>query len=189
MEITALNELDAVNQIIGTIGESPVNSLENLANVDAINALRILRNVSRQEQARGWSFNIIPSHTLNPDQYNGKIRWNSSFLSLKGLNGEKLVHFGDFVKDLANDKIVFTSSITAEAILYIPFEELPEQMRSYIVAKSSYIFQASYFGDDSLTKVIQTQIQDAWQQLMEFELENNDYSILNNEVVKELLSR
>ena len=62
-------------------------------------------------------------------------------------------------------------------------------MRSYIVAKSSYIFQSSYFGDDSLNKVIQTQIQDTWQQLMEFELENNDYSILNNEVVKELLSR
>ena len=42
---------------------------------------------------------------------------------------------------------------------------------------------------EALNKVIQTQIQDAWQQLMEFELENNDYSILNNEVVKELLSR
>ena len=56
MEITALNELDAVNEIIGTLGESPINSLENMSNIDAINALRILRTISRQEQARGWSF-------------------------------------------------------------------------------------------------------------------------------------
>ena len=41
MEITALNELDAVNEIIGTLGESPINSLENMSNIDAINALRI----------------------------------------------------------------------------------------------------------------------------------------------------
>ena len=66
MEITALNELDAVNEIIGTLGESPINSLENMSNIDAINALRILRTISRQEQARGWSFNIIPSLTLTP---------------------------------------------------------------------------------------------------------------------------
>lgn len=190
MEITALNELDAVNEIIGTLGESPINSLENMSNIDAINALRILRTISRQEQARGWSFNIIPQLTLTPEFYTHKIPWNDAYLSLKGLNNEKLVRSGDYIKDLANNnRLEFTSPITAEAVLLIPFEQLPEPMRSYIVAKSCFAFQARYFGDDSLGNVTQMQIQETWQHLMEYELENNDYSILDNDNVKELLSR
>ncbi len=29
MQLTALTELDAINSIIGTIGEAPINSLED----------------------------------------------------------------------------------------------------------------------------------------------------------------
>ena len=36
MELTALTELDAVNEIISVIGESPLNTLEELKNVDGI---------------------------------------------------------------------------------------------------------------------------------------------------------
>ena len=43
--------------------------------------------------------------------------------------------------------------------------------------------------DDNLDNVTQLQIQEAWQHLMEYELENNDYSILDNENVQQLLSR
>lgn len=75
MDITAITELDAVNEMLSVIGESPVNTLENLQNIDAINALRILRAINRQEQARGWSFNIISEHTLNPDTYTKRIKW------------------------------------------------------------------------------------------------------------------
>ena len=71
----------------------------------------------------------------------------------------------------------------------IPFEQLPEPMRTYIIAKACFTFQARYFGDDSLGNVTQLQIQEAWQHLMEYELENNDYSILDNENVQQLLSR
>lgn len=189
MEITALNELDAVNEIIGTLGESPINSLENMSNIDAINALRILRTISRQEQARGWSFNIIPSLTLTPEYRTNKIPWNDAYLSLKGLNDEKLVRSGAYIKNLANNQLDFTAPITAEAVLLIPFEQLPEPMRTYIIAKACFTFQARYFGDDSLGNVTQLQIQEAWQHLMEYELENNDYSILDNENVQQLLSR
>lgn len=189
MEISALTELDAVNNIIGTIGESPINSLENLQNVDAINALRILREVSRQEQARGWSFNIIEEHILTPDTYTKLIPWSESYLFLKGSNGEKLVRSGDNVKDLANNRIFFNKPITAKAVLLLPFDYLPEAMRSFIITKAAHKFQTRYFGDDSLTQVTVQDVQQAWQYLMEFEVDNNDYNLLNHTYVQELLSR
>lgn len=60
--ISPTTELDAVNEIIGAIGEAPVNTLENIMNVDVISALRILRNNNRSFQSRGWSFNSITEY-------------------------------------------------------------------------------------------------------------------------------
>ncbi len=190
MEITALTELDAVNNIIGLLGEAPLDSLENLNDVDAINAYRILQEVNRSEQARGWSFNTIEEYTLNPDVTDGnKIPWNSNYLFLKGEDGVKLIRSGNYIKDLARNSLVFPQAVNAEVILLVPFEELPEQMRSYIVAKAGFMFQASYYGDDSMGTVINLQIQDAWQHLMDFEMDDNNYSMLDTEHVKELLAR
>ncbi len=41
MIITPSNELDAVNEILSSVGSSPVNSLEDDLNVDVLNAKRI----------------------------------------------------------------------------------------------------------------------------------------------------
>ena len=189
MELAALTELDAVNEIISVIGESPLNTLEELKNVDAINALRILRSISRQEQARGWSFNIISEHTLTPDAYTGRIRWQDNYLFLKGSGGEKLVHSGDYVKDLSTGETTFNNPITCEAILLIPFEELPDVMRTYIVTKAAFKFQSRYFGDDSMVQITTQELPEAWMHLQEYEMDNNDYNILDNTYVTELKER
>lgn len=190
MEISALTELDAVNNIIGTLGEAPLNTLEDLTNVDAINALRILQDVSRNEQARGWSFNLIEDFVLNPDiNDNNRIPWSDKYLFLKGEEGTKLVRYGKHMKDLVRNSDYFPQPIRATVVLLIPFEELPEQMRSYIVAKAGFMFQSAYYGDEGMTTVINMQVQDAWQHLMDYEMDDNNYSMLDNDHVKELLSR
>ena len=189
MELSAVTELDAVNEIISTIGESPINTLEDLRNVDAINALTMLRATSRGEQARGWSFNVIPEHILNPDINTGFIRWHDNYLFLKGSGGEKLIRCGDYIKDLTTGELTFKQPITCEAVLLIDFEQLPEAMRRYIVAKAAFRFQSRYFGDDSMAQTTMQEIQEAWQHLQEYEMDNNDYNILDNTHVSELKTR
>ena len=93
------------------------------------------------------------------------------------------------MKDLVRNSDYFPQPIHAEVILLIPFEELPEQMRDYIVAKAGFMFQAAYYGDDAMSTAINMQVQDAWQHLMDFEMDDNNYSMLDNEHVKELLAR
>ena len=187
--VSAYSELDAVNTIIGTIGESPVNTLENLTDVDAINALSILRNVNRQEQARGWSFNTISHYILNVDKDTKTIPWSEDYLFIKDNRGHKLIKAGDYVKDLSCNSTTFTESLDVEAILYVPYENMPEAMRNYIVAKACYIFQSRYFGDDTLLKVTQMQMQETWQHLQEYEISNNDFNMLNLTGVAELRCR
>ena len=190
MVITAYTELDAVNNIIGTLGEAPIDTLEDLTNVDAINALRILQEVSRNEQARGWSFNLIEDFVLNPDENdNNRIPWNDRYLYVEGEEGTKLVRYGQHMKDLVRNSDYFPQAIRATVVLLIPFEELPEQMRSYIVAKAGFMFQSAYYGDEGMMKITEMQVQDSWQHLMDYEMDNNKYSMLDNDHVKELLSR
>lgn len=189
MEISALTELDAVNNIIATLGEAPIDTLEDCTDVDAMNAYRILQEVNRAEQSRGWSFNIIEDYVLNPDTSdNNRIPWVDKYLFLKS-DEYKLVRSGKYVKDLKTNSTVFNAPITVEIILYVPFEDLPEQMRSYITAKAGFMFQSAYFGDEGMMKVTQMQVDDCWQHLQDLEMDNNDYSMLDNEHIKELLSR
>lgn len=196
VQISALTELDAVNNIIGTIGEAPINSLEDMTDVDAINALRILQDINRQEQARGWSFNKVPRFTLTPNE-EGKILWNDQYLYIKAhphchwLHQMpcKLVRQGDYIKNLYSDKITWDEPIDVEMVMLVPFEHLPEQMRTYILAKACFVFQSRYFGDEGLYKVTQQQVQEAWQYLQEFEIDNNNYSMFDSTHVAMLRRR
>lgn len=189
MQVTALDELTAVNNIIGTIGEAPINTLEEMTDVDAINALSILRNISRQEQSRGWSFNKIQSYTLNVDTNNGKIPWSSDYLYIKDNYGHKLIKQGDYVKDLTRNSLQFEKPLDVELVIHVPYDYLPEPMKYYVLTKACFVFQSRYFGDDSLTKVTQQEIQEAWQYLQEFEIDNNNFSMLDNTYVEQLRMR
>lgn len=190
MQLTALTELEAVNKIIGTIGESPIDTLDGMTDDDAINALRILRDINRQEQARGWSFNRVPRYTLYPDKTTKKIKWNNNFLFIKSYYPfMKLIHSGDYVKNLFSDSFIFEHPVDVEIVLHVPFEELPDPMRNYIIAKACYVFQNNYFGDESLIKTTQMQVQEAWQFLQEYEIDNNNFSMLDNLHVRKLLMR
>ena len=189
MILTPATELDAINEIIGAVGESPIDSLENLTDVDALNAQRLLSVINRQQQARGWSFNIVESYNLNPDMKTKKILWDSSFLYLKGSNGEKYAKQGDLLKDVTNNTTTFNDSISVTVILLVPFDEMPEALRRFITAKAALAFATRYFGDETILSMLGNDVKEAWQQLQEYELDLNDYNILNNSSVQELTSR
>ena len=63
---TPTTSLAAVNSMLSTIGEAPVNSLQS-GLVDAETAETILNEVSRSVQAYGWNFNSEPDYTVAAD--------------------------------------------------------------------------------------------------------------------------
>ena len=67
MLITPLTELDAVNEILYSIGEDGILSLEEVSNnVDASTARKLLEGISRETQREGWDFNTFASATFTP---------------------------------------------------------------------------------------------------------------------------
>lgn len=186
MELSQYSELEAVNEILSSVGDSPVNTLENLTNVNAINAHNVLRRVNRQFQSRGWSFNYFENYTLNPDYYSKKIMWSNNILYIEGLNDEKYIQRDKYVYDKTNSTDTFTSAVSADVILLVPFEELPEQARQYIVAKSATQFATRFVGDMNLVQVLLRTEQEAWSFFQEYELDNNNYNMLENTDVQDV---
>ena len=65
--LSPTTELEAINTMLSTIGESPVNTVEDTGNVDVVIARQILQTASREVQARGWHFNTEINYTITPD--------------------------------------------------------------------------------------------------------------------------
>jgi hypothetical protein len=56
--LTPMTELEAINDMLSAIGESPVASLDEASGVaDAQIALQLLRRASRWLQKKGWHWN------------------------------------------------------------------------------------------------------------------------------------
>lgn len=189
MILTSEASLNAVNDMIGAIGEAPVNTIENSENVDVINAVRVLDRVNRQVQSKGWSFNTVEETTLNPDNYTKKIRWQDDVLYLVGTDGTKYIHKGDYVYDFDNQTDIFDSSIDVEVIRLVDFEYMPFPVRDYIVAKATRMFQQQTLGDAELGQELERQEAEAWAALQEYELDLNDFTVFDLENVQELTSR
>lgn len=189
MIITPITEIDAVNEILSSVGDSPVNTIEEPKNVNVINAIRILRITNRKQQARAWPFNTYHNYTLNPDVTNNRIRFIDTFLIVTGNDGTTYNKRGEYLYNPRTQTDIFTEPIVATVVMLLPFIDLPDQMRHYITAKAAADFQIRYLGDPSLGEALSQDEAEAWAALQEYELEQGQYNALTNIAVMRLRRR
>lgn len=183
-------ELDAVNDILAAIGESPVNTLESDANADVVNARRILHKINRQEQSKGWTFNIDEGYTLVPDVYSQLIPYMPNYLSVTTTGGTPYVNRGGYVYDRINRTDRFSSPITVNLISLRTFDEMPEQFKAYIVAKAAKEFNIRFFGAPEIDTVLGNEILDLERAVNEYELDYGAFNIFNSDpYVSDVISR
>lgn len=179
--VTPRTELDAVNNIIGAIGESRVNTLEGEPNVDVINARAILNIWSVQIQDRGWTFNVNESFQLVPDTFSGKIVWLPSYLRVTSPGGTPYVERDGFVWDRLGDTNQFTGRITVSMVQQVPFQELPLCFRQYVTALARKQFNNDYYGDPGIDMACDQIIARAEVSVNEYELDYGNYNLLSSD--------
>ena len=165
MSLTPTTELEAVNTMLNTIGEAPVNTLVNMTSVDALAALSVLQNVNRGVQVEGWFFNSEYDYPLVPD--------------LDGnLPLPDLIQRGSRAYDRKNHTYTFTETVKCNLIILLAFEEIPEAARNYITLRASRILQDRLLGSDSLHSMNREDEYQALTSLRLIESQNADYNIL-----------
>lgn len=178
VEITPLTELEAVNAILATIGETPLNSLENL-NADGELARYFLKSHSAQTQVKGWTFNTEEDYSLEPNS-SGEIWLPSN--TLKFLTSDHtIVQRGLRLYDRAKHSYTsFATAITADLVVGLPFEELPETLRQYLTLAAGRAFQDSLEGERVTHEISSRDELVAWATFMNYEAEVGGYNMLSN---------
>ena len=180
MSLTPTTELEAVNTMLNTIGEAPVNTLVNMTSVDALAALSVLQNVNRGVQVEGWFFNSEYDYPLVPD-LDGNLPLPTNLMSVDSTNESSsydLIQRGSRAYDRKNHTYTFTETVKCDLILLLAFEEIPEAARNYITLRASRILQDRLLGSDSLHTMNREDEYQALTSLRLIESQNADYYIL-----------
>lgn len=174
-----MSELQAVNQMLLTIGQSPVNSLSS--GLKAVSTARIiLSDKNRETQLIGMRCNkekrklypesvngyiYVPENTLNYEAY-----WPKDNISLRGnrlFNNEEVTY-------------VFSEYTEGYLTILLPFAYLPEHVRNYVTIRAARVFQKNVIGSDTLDGFTQEDETRAWLILHRREIMNKTKTMLSS---------
>ena len=182
---TRTSELEAVNTILSTIGESPLNSLSGSLPVDGTIAKNVLSEVSREVQSQGWHFNTHYKVTLSRDT-NNKIPLATNIVRVE-IDPRKyskvsydIVQRNNELYNLAKNEDTFDTNFKDATVVYLlPFDEIPEQAKRYITIRSARIFHDRTLGANTIHKFSQEDEAKSLSILKQAESHTGDYSIFD----------
>jgi len=150
LTLTVLDELGAVNMMLLSIGQSPVNTLA-IANIKDVSFAQLtLHNTSREVQSRGWWFNRERNYPIAPDVDN-KIPVAANILDIDCEDQNKeLIQRGAFMYDMENHTFVIGETLKYDVTWFLPFTDIPQLARNYIAVRAARIFQSQSVGSEVL---------------------------------------
>lgn len=141
-EFNHTTELSAVNSMLATVGEAPINTLEDVYVVDAVTARAALHEVTREILIEGYTFNTDQGYPLVPEAFAPfEIKTPPNALSVVPSGG--LTVRGNRLYNPATFSYSFEGSapVPVEVVWYLPFDDLPEVTRQYVALRAARRFQ------------------------------------------------
>ena len=189
------SKLEAVNTMLGVIGEAPVNSLtpdDNRLPVSVVTAVNILDEVSREIQSEGWHFNTEHEYELVLTA-SSKISLPNNTMkidtALNQYTDIDVVQRGLSLYDRKNHTDVFKNNLKVSIVFELNFEQLPQQFRNYIITRASRKFSNRYLGSQELEGFTLRDEVIAKALAVDSDSENADRTIFDNYDTKRVIDR
>lgn len=179
--ITRTTELEAINEMLRAIGESPVSTLDS-GNSDVTTALDLLRSHSRRVQAMGWHFNTERDYTISPDS-NGYLNVPSNALKIDTTGNSAyldVVQRGTKLYNKEDHTFVFSTSVNVDMVVGLTWDELPESARAHITALAGLEFVDTDIGSDTRHQFTGQRVAATRALLEAEEADNADYNMLTS---------
>jgi hypothetical protein len=164
--ISATTELEAVNEMLMSIGQAPVNTLA-VSGIKDVNIARArLQSQTRRVLSRGFNFNTDDNYTLTPDS-DGIILIPNGTLKIEGTGATDDYTQRRHAKGMAlynrtDATFVFAASVTVKVTWAFAFEDLPETARCYIATAAGRRFQSKVIGSTILDRFEEEDELKAW---------------------------
>jgi hypothetical protein len=150
-----MTELEAVNEMLLSIGQAPVSTLSVSGIRDVEIAQAELAKVVRYVQMFGFAFNTDEDYVLSPD-INGVIYIPSGVLKIDPMDPEQ-----DLVErrhpsgskafwDKANLTWEMSEPVKCRIVWGYTFDDLPETLRTYATLSAARKFQKRVIGSSEL---------------------------------------
>jgi hypothetical protein len=182
-------ELDAVNSILMSVGETPVNTLTVQSPEVAI-AQKTLRQVCREIQAEGWSYNTENEYPIQLDTNNQCIIPNNVLqLDLNIFQHGKdydVVRRSDNgvmkVYDKKGHTFTFEncSKLYFDIVWMLDFEDLPQVFKDYVTIRASRVASNRMVNSQPSAKLLEADEALARASAIEYENRQADHNIFND---------
>lgn len=180
--ISPMTELEAVNEMLMSIGQAPVSTLEVTGIKDVNIAKAELQKVSRRVQSQGWNWNSDESFPLTPD-VDGIITIPAGAIKVdptdKYVNYVQRRHPAKGLALYSKDDRTFTfaSAVDCNIVWAFGFEDLPETARCYIATAAGRKFQSRVVGSRILDAFQAEDEAKAWALLVREERASRDTNL------------
>ena len=172
-------EQTAINLMLASIGERPVNNIGASQRLDVIRAVATLNEVSLLVQGRGWWFNEETEvvHSVNAegeyvlDPHAVKVDASDKSITKFVKRGTKLYN------TVTRTTTGHTDDLELDYVLLLTFDDMPESAKLYIARRAGVIFQTRSVGSPTLFEFTERDAQEAWGALQMEELEHVDTNL------------
>ena len=161
-------ELQAVNQILESVGQAPVTSL-NQSNPDVAIAHDTLEQVSRDVQAEGWTFNKEYHYALSRETdktinvTDGMLQVTLCPADVSNKDKRAVVrtqNVGDTQRklyDIINHTFEWPHTMVVDIIFFVEWVAIPIPVQTYIVSRAAKIYSQRTVGDGTQYTALQEQ--------------------------------
>ena len=175
-------ELSAVNSILGSIGQSPLTTL-NYNNPETAFVYNLLVESNKDVQGEGWHFNTEDHVLVTPDATTKYITIPSNYLRYD-LHDKHIDKSRDLVKrngrlyDKVNHTDQFDDDLYLDIVTLYPFEDVPPIFQRYIISKAAVRAATQLVANRELVSLLLVQEQSARANVIEYECNQGDHSFM-----------
>lgn len=179
-------ELEAVNRLLGSIGQGPVNTLEFSGIPDVTDAITSLRETLKDVEARGWSWNTDRNYTLTPNSQgyievpDGALEVDPETKSTGYIQRRNPATDNMSIYDPNNQTFKFEDPVDVYIVWAFPFEDIPQAARTYVTVSAGRRFQAERVTSDVLERFESGQEEKAYASLLRIERRTRDANAFRN---------
>jgi len=181
----AQGELQAVNQILASVGQAPVTTLEQ-TNPDVAIAYNTLQQVSREVQAEGWTFNKEYHYPMPPSDPEQEIKIPDNMLQIDLCQDEVYNRDKDSIRrdgklyDRTAHSYKWDQTVYCDIVWLFDWLDLPTPIRDYITARAASMVSMRLVGDPNLYQVLSQQESYMRSNALEYETSQGDYTFFGH---------
>ena len=171
--------LSAVNSVLGSIGQAPVQRLE-YTNPEISFIQNIIDEVNADVQNEGWVFNREQNYPFIPNAEN-EIIVPPNVLRLDVSEGQvyrttDVVRRGGLLYDKINHSYKFTQTLNCDVVWNYLFEDLPTVFKRYIQYRASVRAATQLVANKELASILASQEAYSRAACLEYECNQGDYT-------------